>query len=150
MGRAIEQEVEGRGGKRKRWERKTSRVWAQSSAKKGCGYREVPGKRRGGCRRELGADGGGLGWGQQVWSSILRATLGCQVTLEMSLNPLSLSILSEAVQRGPKAVLYVTHSVLQSNRLRRHSPRWLSKPMRIHRDPAAIVTQASRALQDHS
>lgn len=28
----------------------------------GYGDREVPGKRGGGCRKELGADGGGLGW----------------------------------------------------------------------------------------
>lgn len=65
-----------------------------------CGYREVP---LGGCGKELGADGGGMGWGQQVLSSTLRATLGCQVTLEISPSPLPLSVQTvKASMKGPK------------------------------------------------
>lgn len=125
MGRAIEQEVEGRGGKGKRWERKTSRVWAQSSAKKGCGYREVPGK--GGVQKGAGSRWGWAGLGTASLEFHSQSYPGLPGDPGDVADPLSLSILSEALQRRPKAVLYVTHSVLQSNRLRRHSPRWLSQ-----------------------
>lgn len=64
MGRDTEQKVEDRGGEGKKRQRKTSRVRAQSSAEKNCGYREVtercryrevPGKR--------GGSGSRWGWG---------------------------------------------------------------------------------------